>query len=150
MSRQINDAGLALIKQYEGFKSEPYLDAVSKPTIGFGSTFYADGTPVTMQDSPIDEDTASQLLQDLLDKNFCPKVESLIKVTVNDNQYSAIVCFAYNVGLGNLQQSTLLRCLNAKNWKDAANEFMRWNHAGGKVLAGLTARRKAESELFSS
>lgn len=145
-----NDAGLQLIKSFEGFKPQPYLDAVSKPTVGFGSTFYEDGTPVKMSDPDIDEQRASDLLLNVLNTDFCPRVEALIKVPVNDNQYSAIVCFAYNVGIGNLEQSTLLRCLNAYNYNDAASEFLRWNKARGMVLPGLTRRREAEKALFLS
>lgn len=144
----INDAGLKLIKDSEGFRSKPYLDAVSKATIGYGATHYEDGTPVSMQDKEITEEQASILLQHLLDNEFCPKVSKLIKVTVNSNQFSAIVCFAYNVGIGNLEQSTLLRCLNARNYNDAAQEFARWNKAGGIVLPGLVTRRAAEKALF--
>lgn len=146
--RSINQAGLDLIKVSEGFRSKPYLDAVSKPTIGYGATFYKDGKAVTMKDNPITEEEASKLLNDLLNTEFCPKVEKLIKVQVTDNQFSAIVSFAYNVGLGNLQNSTLLRCLNAKNYKDAADEFLKWNKAGGIQLPGLVKRRQAERALF--
>lgn len=148
MSRQINDLGLQLIKEFEGFKSKPYLDAVGKPTIGYGSTFYADGTPVATQDDAIDEATASELLTDKLNTEFCPGVEKLIKVNITDNQFSALVCLAYNIGLGNFGQSTVERCTNARNWDDAARAFLLWNKAGGIVLSGLTRRRQAESDLF--
>jgi lysozyme len=146
--RTINDLGLQLIKEFEGFRSQPYLDSVGVATIGYGATHYTDGSKVTMKDKPIDEATANKLLQDLLNIEFCPKVASLIKVNVNDNQFSSMVCFAYNLGVNNLAQSTLLRCLNARNFNDAANEFLRWNKAGGIVLAGLTRRRQAEKALF--
>lgn len=146
--RSINQDGLQLIKDFEGFKSEPYLDAASKPTIGYGCTHYEDGITVTMNDNSINEERASELLQNLLNNEFCPKVEKLLNVKVNDNQFSAIVCFAYNVGIGNLLQSTLLRCLNAMNYTDASNEFQRWNKAGGIVLPGLVRRRAAEKALF--
>jgi GH24 family phage-related lysozyme (muramidase) len=148
MSRKINIAGLQLIKEFEGFRSKPYLDAVGVPTIGYGNTSYEDGTKVKMSDKAIDETRASQLLQNKVDDEFGPGVEKLVKVQINDNQFSALVSFAYNLGLHNLSQSTLLRCLNAKNYKDAADEFLRWNKAGGIVLPGLTRRREAERLLF--
>jgi lysozyme len=78
----------------------------------------------------------------------CRDVDSLVKVSLNDNQYAAIVSFAFNLGVGNLKQSTLLKKLNAGDFAGAANEFAKWNKAGGKVLAGLTRRRAAEAELF--
>lgn len=146
--RSINPEGLALIKEFEGFRGKPYLCPASKPTIGYGATHYADGHPVTMKDAPISQDQASLLLQQLLNEEFIPKVEKLIKVPVTDNQFSAIVCFAYNLGIGNLQQSTLLNCLNHKNYNDAAEQFPKWNKAGGQVLPGLVRRRDAEKALF--
>lgn len=148
--RSITPEGLALIKEYEGFKSKPYLDAVSKPTIGYGATHYADGTPVTIKDAPISQDQASLLLQELLNTEFCPKVEKLIKVPVTDQQFSAVVCFTYNLGAHNLEQSTLLSCLNHKNYNDAAEQFGKWVKAGGQTLPGLVRRRAAEKALFLS
>lgn len=150
MSRQINEAGLKLIKDCEGFRSKPYLDSVSVPTIGYGVTHYQDGTKVTLQDDEISESEASDLLNDLLNAEFCPGVEKLIKVTITDNQFAACVCLAYNIGLHNFEQSTVLRCLNHKNWKDAADSFLLWNKAGGIVLPGLVKRRAAERQLFLS
>jgi lysozyme len=154
MARQINDAGLQLIKEFEGFKANPYVDMVGKVTIGYGTTHYTDGTEVTMQDDPIDEPTASQLLNDLLNTEFCPGIEKAIKVTITDNQFAALVALAYNIGLGNFQQSTVLRCTNMKNSDDAARAFLLWDKGtvnGEKVvIPGLTRRRQAESDLFRS
>jgi lysozyme len=146
--RTINQQGLELIKSFEGFKSAPYLDSVSKPTIGYGSTFYEDGSKVTMRDQPIDEDRASQLMANKLNSEFCPGVEKLVKVKVSNNEFAAMVCLAYNIGLGNFAQSTVLRCMNALNRADAAHAFTLWNKAGGVVLPGLTRRRQAEMALF--
>ena len=145
---EINDLGLQLIKTFEGFRSAPYTDMVGHVTIGYGTTFYADGSPVTMDDSPIDEPTASALMQTKLNTEFCPGVTKLITVTVTDNQFSAMICLAYNIGLGNFTQSTVLRCNNARNWQDAAQSFLLWNKAGGEVMPGLTRRRQAESTLY--
>lgn len=127
---------------------------VGKATIGYGTTFYQDGSSVTMQDAPIDEPTAAQLLQIKLNTEFCPGVEKLIKVTINDNQFASLVCLAYNIGLGNFTQSTVLRCTNAKNFNDAAMAFLLWDKGtvnGEKVvIPGLQRRRQAESDLFKS
>lgn len=148
MSRKLNANGIQLIKTFEGFRSKPYLDSVSIPTIGYGATHYADGTKVTMNDHEITEVQASQLMEDLLNKEFCPRVEKLITATISDNQFAACVSLAYNIGTGNFEQSTVLRCTNFKNWNDAAQSFLLWNKAGGKVLDGLTRRRQAEKDLY--
>lgn len=141
---QINDAGLALLKEFEGCKLKAYKDSVGVWTIGYGHT----GDEVC-DGMEIDQDAADELLrQDLEDKE--DGVERLVKVEVSDNQFSALVCFAYNVGLGNLRSSLLLRCLNMHNPKDAGEQFLRWNKAGGRVLDGLTRRREAERALFLS
>jgi len=152
VSRQINDAGLQLIKSFEGFKPDVYVDIAGHYTIGYGTCFYADGTPVNKGDPSIDEPTAAQLLQSKLNSEFCPGVEKLITVNINDNQFAALVALAYNIGLGNFQQSTVLRCTNMKNWDDAARAFLLWDKGtvnGERVVVpGLLRRRQAESELF--
>ena len=81
---------------------------------------------------------------------FSMQVQGLIKVKVNDKQYGALVSFAYNVGVGNLSKSTLLKKLNVGDYTGAAVEFLKWDKAGGKVLKGLTLRRQAEKNLFLS
>lgn len=80
--------------------------------------------------------------------DFSAKVQGLIKVKVNDNQFGALVSFAYNVGTGNLASSTLLKKLNAGDYAGASVEFLKWDKAGGKILKGLTLRRTAEMTLF--
>jgi lysozyme len=81
-------------------------------------------------------------------KDFSKQVNKLIKVEVTQNQFDALVDFAYNVGVGNLASSTLLKKLNAKLYAEVAEQFLRWNKAGGVVLTGLTRRREAEKKLF--
>lgn len=148
----INDAGLELIKQYEGFRSKPYTDLSGHVTIGYGTTLYLDGTPVTLQDQPMDELTASTLLENLLNNEYCAQVQSVIKVQVNSNQFSALVSFTYNMGIGSLKESTALRCLNALNYDDCANALLLWNKTkvAGVMTpeSGLTRRRQAERNLF--
>ena len=145
--RNINPAGLKLIETFEGCVLKPYLDSVKIPTIGIGTTVYPDGKKVTMNDPPITKDQAYVYLIDHLSKD-CEAVEKMLKVSVNYNQFAALVSFAYNVGRGALQNSTLLKLLNSGNTAKAADEFLRWNKAGGVVLAGLTRRREAERALF--
>jgi lysozyme len=138
-----------LIKTFEGFKSKPYKCPAGIPTIGYGSTFYEDGTKVKLTDAPITEARAMELLADVVN-DFSKKVNKLIKVEVNQNQFDALVDFAYNVGITALANSTLLKKLNAKLYSEAADQFLRWNKANGVVLAGLTKRRNVEKELFLS
>lgn len=151
MSRQINDNGLSLIKSLEGFRSKAYPDPATKAepyTIGYGSTHYENGVKVTLKDTPVTEERASELLKNLLNTEFCPKVSSLLTVTINDNQFAALCSLAYNIGINNFKESTALRCTNFKNWQDAADSILLWNKAAGKVMPGLTVRRQAEKELF--
>lgn len=147
---QISEKGLNLIKKFEGFSSSPYLCPANVPTIGYGNTFYEDGTKVTLDDESISEDRATELLKYITDKTFSSFVNRAVDVELNQNQFDALVSFAYNLGNGSLEQSTLLKKLNAGDYDGAADEFLRWNRAGGKILAGLTKRRTEERELFLS
>lgn len=147
---KISQNGLELIKKYESFKSNPYLCPAKKPTIGYGSTYYEDGTKVTLNDKPITEDRSSQLLEFIANRDFGSVVNESVKVELNQNQFDALVSFAYNVGNHNFNTSTLLRFLNQGNYKEASNQLLKWNRAKGVVLNGLTTRRKAERDLFLS
>lgn len=138
-----------LIKKYEGFSEKPYKCSAGVPTIGYGSTFYLNGNKVTMKDSPISEEVALSILFSVVE-DFSKKVEKLLNVSVNQNQFDALVDFAYNLGIGNLQKSTLLKLVNNKDFVGASKQFKLWNKANGKVLNGLTKRRKEEEELFLS
>lgn len=146
---KINQAGLALIKEFEGFFAKPYLDPVGIPTIGYGTIVYPDGRRVKMGDPSITEARASEYLAHDVAKTEA-RLAPLIKVPVTANEWSAIVSLFYNVGVQ--PQSTLLRKLNAGDKVGAANEFLRWNKArvNGElqVLRGLTRRREAERKLF--
>lgn len=145
---RITRKGIDLIKKYEGFSKIPYVCPAGVPTIGYGNTFYTDGKKVTMADKPITEAQAEQLLVVLVD-SFADKVTKLLKQQLNENQFNAVVCFAYNVGTGALAKSTLLKKINANpNDKAIRDEFLKWNKAGGKVLNGLVKRRLEESDLY--
>ena len=142
-----SDMGLSLIKSFEGFSSKPYLCPAGVPTIGYGATYYPDGRRVTMQDRPVSEADATDMLRSML-ASYEAGVSRYVLVPVTQGQFDALVSFAYNVGLSALKDSTLLRLVNARDYAGAAAQFARWNRAGGKVLPGLTRRREAERKLF--
>lgn len=139
-----------LIKNAEGFYSKPYICPAGVATVGYGTTRYPNGNRVGINDKSIDESTALVYLSHDL-KVFEQGVDALTRDDVNQNQFGALVSFAYNLGLTNLKNSTLLKKVNA-NPNDATirAEFMRWNKANGKVMNGLTRRRAAESALYFS
>ena len=138
-----------LIRRFEGFKPAPYLCPAGKATIGFGSTRYADGRAVTLEDDPITESEALALLHETLTQ-YEQAVTKAVKVPITQNQFDALVDFAYNAGAGNMASSTLVKKLNLGDLKGAAAEFDRWVFAAGVRLRGLTLRRQAERELFES
>lgn len=145
---KISENGLNLIKEFEGFSSAPYLCPAGVPTIGYGNTFYEDGTKVTLKDKPITEERATQLLEFIANKTFSENINKVVKVPLNQNQFDALVSFAYNISNKNFNWSTLLKKLNQSDYEGASSEFLRWNQAGGKILSGLVLRRKKEKELF--
>lgn len=145
----INQASLDLITEFEGFVPKWYKDPVGIWTVCYGHTDAAG--------SPLYRDTKNKvfsvsegraiLAKDL--ESYESHVVRLFKgVSLNANQYGALVSFCYNLGPGNLEKSTLRKKILAKDFLGAADEFLKWNKAGGKVLAGLTRRRKAERALF--
>lgn len=139
---------LALIEASEGFRSAPYLCPAGIATIGFGSTFYEDGTHVTLKDAPISRERAESLMLAKLAAEFEPSVNQFVKVAVNQGKFDALVDFAYNMGCGALKGSTLLRKLNLADYVGAADQFDVWVHSDGRVLPGLVERRAREKQLF--
>ena len=141
---KISDKGKQIIKNFEGLRLQAYKPMPSELywTIGYGH--YGPDVKVGMR---ITQEQANNLLDKDLEK-FEEGVTSCVKVPLNENQFSALVSFAFNVGLGALQTSTLLKKLNAKDYSGASNEFLRWDKCNGKSLAGLTKRRQAERALF--
>jgi len=139
-----SNAGLDLIKSFEGFSAKAYPDPAhgwNVPTIGYGTT-----AGVKMGDT-ITKERAEELLREDV-KRFEDQVLRLVKVPLTQGQLDALVSFTYNLGAANLGNSTLLRLLNAGDYKGAAAQFDRWNKAGGKVLKGLVTRRAAERAMF--
>ena len=143
---KVSSKGLELIKEFEGFSSVAYLCSAKKATIGYGNTFWEDGTPVKIGDQ-ISKERAETLLKHVVD-NFSVAVEVDIKIEVTQNQFDAMVSLAYNIGLGAFKNSTLLRQLNRGNFVGASQEFLRWDKSNGKPLLGLTRRREREKLLF--
>jgi lysozyme len=139
-----------LIKSCEGFEPAPYLDSVKVPTIGYGTTYYRDGTRVTMSDSSISEQEALDLLSYKLETEFFPGILKTFHGSdvINSNQYAALLSFEYNEGVGGLAGSTLAKKLNVGDVQGAADEFPKWDVAEGHVLQGLLNRRLKERTLF--
>jgi len=145
---QTSSRGIALIKEFEGCRLTAYQDSVGVWTIGYGWTYPVDGKSIK-RGMTIDQATADRLLKTGL-VGYENDILKLVKVKLNQGQFDALVSFTYNLGARALSTSTLLKKLNAGDCRGAADEFPRWNKAGGQVLAGLTNRRAAERSLFLS
>ena len=146
----LDNKGYLLITKFEGLRLKPYLDSVKIPTIGYGNTYYSDGKKVTLLDKEITKQEAFDMFKEIANR-FAKRVDELVTSNINQNQFNALVSFAYNVGTGNFSSSTLLKKVN-RNPNDLTikDEFLRWNKAGGKVLNGLTNRRNEEADLYFS
>lgn len=140
---------LELIKVFEGCKLDAYLCPAGKPTIGYGFTTYMDGSKVQMGDK-ITQADADLMLQKKVDE-FRTQVVRVVPGTLPSGAVDALTSFAYNVGVGALQRSTLLKVIKANplNLKAIKEQFLRWNKANGKELAGLTNRRLREYNLYA-
>jgi lysozyme len=136
-----------LLEPAEGFSPGPYQHPGDRPTIGYGSTFYANGTPVTMQDKPITKQQAAILVLATLGQ-YEDCVNKYVKVKLNQNQFDALVDFCYNEGNEKFINSTLLKKLNAGDFSGAALEIDKWIYAAGRIEQGLVTRRKNERLLF--
>lgn len=165
--REVNQAGVGLIKSFEGIldgdpstvKLDAYLDPIGIWTIGWGHAIVYNrqflrgaanrGTARALYPGGITLAQAEALLkQDI--QEHARQLDTVLKAKVNDNQYAALVSFVYNLGIGNLKKSTLLRLVNQGAYFAVANEFRKWVKAGGKTLRGLVRRREAERKLFLS
>lgn len=142
-------AAIDLIKEFEGFKGEPYKCPAGVPTIGYGTTIYPDGRKVSMRDDDITEAEATEYLQHEVDKIRIGLNARLSSLQLNTNQICALISWVYNLGFGNFDKSTMYKMLREKNYTKAVKSLQEWNKGGGVVLAGLVRRRKAEAELFN-
>jgi lysozyme len=138
--------GIDLITSFEDLRLNAYDDGVGVWTIGFGTTVYPNGIRVKKGDVCSLDQAKAYFAFDL--KRFERAVNSSVKVTLNQNQFDALVSLAYNIGQTGFKESTLVKKLNAGDYAGAADQFKFWNKGGGKVLKGLVRRRAAEAELF--
>ena len=139
----ISPVGASLIKSFEGLRLTAYQDSVSVWTIGWGHT----GSDVTPYMKITEKEAEDLLMKDLV--RFEKGVNDLVKVHINQNEFDALVSFSFNLGVGALAESTLLKKLNAGDPKEeVADEFLKWVKAGGITLTGLVRRREAERDLF--
>ena len=145
---EVSSKGVALIKEFESFRAAPYLCAAGVPTIGWGSTRYPDGRAVKLSDPKITKAVGDMYLHHDL-SIFERAVNRALIVPVSQCQFDACVSLCYNVGQGNFAASTLVKMVNAGNTPEAvAPQFLRWDKAKGRSLAGLTRRRTTEMALF--
>jgi len=150
MSETEDQRAAELAARFEGFSSKPYLDMLAKPprwTIGYGSVWLPDGSPVTENTPPITLQLARIWLADELHKAAL-EIARVVKVWLTVDETAALQDFIYNLGVGAFGSSTLLRKLNAGDYDGAAAQIDLWDHAGGRVIAGLLRRRQAETALF--
>ena len=151
----ISEKGQQIIKNFEGLRLNAYRDSAGVWTIGYGSTRYHDGKSVKTGDKLASETQASALFSNTL-AYYEDAVNHLVKVPLNQHQFDALVSFTYNLGTGALQESTLLRKLNANDYSGAADQFLLWDKITDsltgqkKVLDLLTQRRREERALFLS
>ena len=148
---KIDKKGIELITKWEGLKLKPYLCSAKVPTIGYGSTFYENGVKVKLTDSGITKERANQLFQNTL-KTYENGVNTLTRNKVlTQNQFNALVSFAYNLGVSALKSSTLLKkVLINPNDQTINIEFNKWVKAGGVKVQGLVNRRADEVKMYYS
>lgn len=146
---KINKVGYDLIKSFEGCRLKAYKCSAGVVTIGYGSTYYPNRSPIKITDKLNSVQDAEDLLFVTVEE-FENNVSALFyNVTLTQNQFNALVSFAFNLGTGALAKSTLLKKAKLNpNDKTIALEFAKWVNAGGKKLPGLIRRRKAESDLY--
>lgn len=146
--RKLSQHCYDLLKKWEGCQLDAYQDTSNVWTIGYGSTFYKDGTPVKSGDK-ISLPEAGKLFKNTIGK-YEKAVEDLVKVDLTDNQFGSLVSFCYNVGITAFKNSTLLKKVNSKDFESVPPELMRWIYSGKKIVPGLVNRRSAESGLWVS
>lgn len=134
-----------LIREFEGHSLKAYPDPATKGdpwTISYGITgaWVKPGVVITQEESD------ALFMKEI--GHFCANLDKLLKVECTKQQYIALLSLTWNIGVGNMKSSTLMKMVNAKDFKGAAEQFLRWNKAAGKVMAGLTRRREAERAVF--
>ncbi len=145
MTREVNQAGVDLIRRFEGCRLDAYPDPGTGGdpwTIGYGAT----GPGIAPGVVWTQEEAEARLVEDIA--QFAGAVERALTVPVSANEFAAMVALAFNIGAGAFKKSTLLRLVNDGHFEAAAEQFLRWNRAGGREMPGLTRRRQAERQLF--
>lgn len=142
MKMQYSDYGLGLTKRFEGLKLVPYQDVAGVWTNGYGNTHnVVPGVAITLEQADADLRRNIQFAVDAVNKE--------VEIELSQSEFDAVVDLVYNIGTGAFHTSTLLRLLNSSDLHHAADEFARWDKAGGKHIAGLLRRRLAEQALFN-
>lgn len=140
--------GYKLICEFEGLKLKPYLCSAKIPTIGYGNTYYPNGKRVTLLDDAITKEYAFEIFKTIADK-FAKRVDDMVTSEITQNQFNALVSFAYNVGTGAFATSTLLKKVNTNpNDVTIKKEFLKWVRANKKVIQGLVNRRNKEALIY--
>ena len=152
ISMKTSKEGIALIHKYESFRNNVYECPAGVPTIGWGSTYYEDGSKVSLSDEPISRKRADELFKNILSK-FEKKVSKLVNVPLDQPQFDSLVSLIYNIGESNFKRSTLLKKINKDSYdRSIESEFKRWNKGRVKgklvVMKGLTRRRNEEAYLY--
>jgi lysozyme len=145
---KVSKQAIELIKKFEGACLNPLHCSEPNQTIGFGTTSYENNIKVLSTDPVITKYRAIQLLQNSL-AYYEKWVDAFVRDDITQNQFDALVCFTYNVGIGSLKSSTLLKLINTDPTDPKIkDEFLRWNKASGIILKGLSYRRQAEADLY--
>ncbi len=145
--KKVSKNGLDFIGKEEGLVLKPYRCSAKVPTIGYGSTYYEDGTKVKMTDPPITKERAEKLFLDTL-KHYEMCIYTSTRDDINQNQFDALVSLCYNIGTHAFKKSTLLKRVNKDpNGNDIEGAFLMWRNAGGKPI--LLGRRQREYKLYS-
>lgn len=142
-----SEKGLQFIRREEGERLTAYADIIGVWTIGVGHTGKVDGKPVA-KGMVISADKSRELLSADLSK-FESAISRLVKVPLKQYEFDALVSLVFNIGETNFSRSTLLKMLNANDFKGAAEQFLVWKNAGGRPVQGLLNRRKREKDMFN-
>lgn len=148
---KLSDKGFEMLAVFEGFRSKPYRDSVGVATIGYGNTYYLDGRKVKMTDPPISKAEAKKLKMAVLDRDFVPVVNRLLEREIKagqitQNMFDSLVSLTYNIGVGALKKSSVIRHLKNGDKQKAGDAFLLWRNAGGKPI--LLKRRQKERAVF--
>lgn len=138
-----------LCREFEGFRSEPYLCPAKKATVGYGSTLYPDGSAVKLTDEPVTMARAEAMLQYDLRTTRLPAVLHLCPEADTPGRLAALLDFSYNAGIGAMSRSTLRKLVNERRWAEVPAELRKWVYGGGRLLPGLVRRREAEARLIN-